>query len=123
MYKALARFHGLLSYIACPGNRIAAQKIYDTLLNIQKCSIHTSFYPNAYNFLVKDNDWTIRNMVARRTKIPKEFLKILSTDESWQTRLSVATNPSTPIDTLLLLCADKDYLVREAAHRALASCN
>lgn len=76
---------------------------------------HPSFPPKALRSFAFDEDWRIRQAVARNPRLDRQLLRRLGQDPDRDVRKAVAANPSAPPDLLERLLCDCDEEVRQAA--------
>ena len=69
--------------------------------------------PELLEKLAEDEDWEVRETVARNPKTPVDILRKLALDEDEHVRQSVAINPNTTADILKKQAEDEDWVARE----------
>lgn len=74
---------------------------------------HPSFPPEALRNFAFDEDWRIRQAVARNPHLDRRLLRRLAQDPDRDVRKAVAANPAAPPDLLERLLCDADEEVRQ----------
>jgi hypothetical protein len=75
---------------------------------------HPSFPSGALRTFAFDEDWRIRQAVARNPQLDRRLLRRLGQDPDRDVRKAVAANPAAPPDLLERLLCDADEEVRQA---------
>ena len=126
--------------VSSAGDDIESMSTYEKLKLLKN-----NASPEILKKLAEDEDWEVRETVARNPKTPvdilrklaldedddvrwgaiqnpnmtAEALKKLAEDEDWEVRETVAENPKTPVDILRKLALDEDEHVSKAAEKQL----
>jgi len=77
--------------------------------------------PGALTALATDGSGSMRATVAGNPSTPPEVLAVLAGDEFWDARRGVAQSPGTPPEVLATLTADGHGVVREEANKRIPS--
>lgn len=69
---------------------------------------------NAVDLLkyAKDEDWKVREVIAKRQSTPGDILILLAKDPSWRVRAALAHNLRAPKEAIIPLVSDKSVDVR-----------